>query len=56
MLVNAIDGQAPSEVSGFAKLLYTKKAGERVRLDVTLWQRTGGFNVLRQLPVELTVR
>jgi len=56
VLVTAIDGQTPPDVTGAAKLLYTKKKGERVQLEIAVQQRLGNFNVLRQGAVEMTAR
>jgi S1-C subfamily serine protease len=57
MLVRAVDGQTPpADVTGFAKLLYAKKKGEPVRLDIALAERVGNFNVLRPGTVELVPR
>jgi S1-C subfamily serine protease len=56
MLVTAIDGQAPTDVTSLAKQLYAKKKDDRVRLDIAMLQRAGNFNVLRQGAVELAVR
>ena len=43
-------------MTALAKLIYGKKKGEPVRLDVAAWQRNGTFNVLRQGSVELSPR
>jgi S1-C subfamily serine protease len=56
MLVIGIDGRLPTDVSAAAKLLYPKKKGDRVQLDLAMPQRMGGFNVLRQGSVELPAR
>ena len=56
MLVTAMDGQLPADLSAAAKLLYAKKKGDRVQLDIAVRQRTGNFNVLRQGAVEVTAR
>jgi S1-C subfamily serine protease len=56
MLVTGIDGRQPADLCAAAKLLYSKKKGDRVQLDLALPQRMGNINVLRQGSVELTVR
>jgi S1-C subfamily serine protease len=56
ILVTAIDGQLPTDVSAAIKLLYPKKKGDRVQLDIAVRQRVGNFNVLRQGAVELAAR
>jgi S1-C subfamily serine protease len=56
ILVTAIDGQLPAGLSAAAKLLYAKKKGDRVQLEIAVQQRMGNFNVLRQGAVELGVR
>jgi S1-C subfamily serine protease len=56
MLVTGIDGRQPADLCAVAKLLYPKKKGDRVQLDLALPQRMGNINVLRQGSVELTVR
>jgi serine protease Do len=56
ILVTAIDGQTPQDLTAAAKRLYAKKKGERVHLDIAVRQRLGAYDVLRQGAVELTVR
>jgi S1-C subfamily serine protease len=56
MLVIGLDGRLPADLSAVAKLLYPKKKGDHVQLDLAMPQRLGGFNVLRQGSVELPVR
>lgn len=57
MLVKQVDDQPPpADLTMLARLIYAKKKGESVRLDVAAWQRTGTFNVLRQGSVELLPR
>ena len=56
MLVTAVDGQLPVDLCAAAKLLYAKKKGDRVQLELAVQQRVGNFNVLRQGSVELAVR
>jgi serine protease Do len=56
ILVTGIDGQLPTDLSAAAKLLYPKKKGDRVQLDIAVRQRVGNFNVLRQGAVELAAR
>lgn len=57
MIVRAVDMQEPpKDVTGLAKLLYSKKKGETVRLDLAVVERMGNFNVLRQGRVELVPR
>ena len=56
MLVTGIEGRQPADLCAAAKLLYPKKKGDRVQLDLALPQRMGNINVLRQGSVELNVR
>jgi len=56
MLVTAIDGQMPSDLTAIAKEIYKRKKGDRVRLDVAVRQRAGNFTVLRQGAVEIAPR
>jgi S1-C subfamily serine protease len=56
MLVTGIDGRQPADLCAAAKLLYVKKKGDRVQLDLALPQRMGNFNVLRQGSVALALR
>jgi S1-C subfamily serine protease len=57
MLVRAVDGQSPpADVTGMAKLIYGKKKGEPVRLDIVMLERGPNFNVLHQGVVELVPR
>jgi S1-C subfamily serine protease len=55
-LVTRIDGQTPADVAAAAKLLYGKKRGEIVRLDVVAQRRRGSFISYNQGSVELRVR
>jgi len=54
--VTGIEGRQPADLCAAAKLLYPKKKGDRVQLDLALPQRMGNINVLRQGSVELNVR
>ncbi|MEI6779980.1 MAG: trypsin-like peptidase domain-containing protein [Verrucomicrobiota bacterium] len=56
MLVTAIDGQLPGDLCAAAKLVYPKKRGDRIQLELAVQQRMGNFNFLRQGSVELAVR
>jgi serine protease Do len=57
MIVQAIDQQTPPEdVTGVAKLLYAKKKGETVVLDLVVLEQNGNFTVLRRGRVELVPR
>jgi serine protease Do len=56
MLVTGIDGRQPSDLCAAAKLLYPKKKGDRVQLDLAVPQRMGNFNILRPGSVELAAR
>jgi serine protease Do len=55
-LITRIDGQTPTDVVAAAKLLYGKKTGEKVRLDVVAQQRRGSFISYNQGSIELPVR
>lgn len=56
ILVTAIDGQLPADLCAAARLVYAKKKGDRLQLEIAVPQRMGNFNVLRQVVVELAVR
>jgi serine protease Do len=56
IMVNAIDGQLPTDLCAAAKLLYSKRKGELVQLGIPVLQRMGNFNIRSQGVVELAVR
>ena len=56
ILVTAMDGKTPPDLAAAAKLIYPKKKGERVLLDIAVRQQGGNYYVLRQGAVELTTR
>jgi serine protease Do len=56
IVVTAIDGQLPADLCAAAKLLYSKKKGDRVQLEFPILQRLGSFNIRSQAVVELAVR
>jgi S1-C subfamily serine protease len=57
MLIRAVDGQPPpADVTALAQLLYARKKGESVRLDMAMMERVGNFNVLHQGVAELMLR
>ena len=56
ILVTALDGQTPPDLTAAAKLLYAKKRGDKVQLEIAVRERVGGFNVLRQGAVEVEIR
>jgi serine protease Do len=56
MLVTGIDGRQPGDLCAAAKLLYPKKKGDRVQLDLAVPQRMGNYSFLRQGSVELAAR
>lgn len=57
MIVTAIDLQElPSDITGVAKLLYAKKKGETVLLNLAVIRQVGNFNVIQQPRVELPLR
>ena len=56
MLVTGVDGQLPADLCAAAKLLYAKKKGERVQLELAVRQRMGNLDVVRQGAVEIPVR
>lgn len=55
-LVTAIDGQACTDLTSVAKLLYPKKKGENVRLDFVAQQRRGAFIAYQQMAAEIPIR
>jgi S1-C subfamily serine protease len=56
MVITAVEGHVPSDLVGFAKLIYSKKRGEAVRLDLQVVQTRGAFNLVRYGQVELIAR
>ena len=57
MIVTAIDLQElPKDVTGVAKLLYEKKKGETVLLNLAVIRQVGNINVIQQPRVELPLR
>jgi S1-C subfamily serine protease len=56
ILVTGMDGKTPPDLAAAAKLLYAKKKGDRVLLDIAVRQQVGNYYVLRQGAVELTPR
>lgn len=56
MLLTAIDGQTPPDVTAFARQVYSKKKGDRVSLDIAVRERVVNFMVWHQGTVELSVR
>jgi S1-C subfamily serine protease len=56
ILVTAMEGQTAADLTAAAKLLYSKKKGDRVQLEIAVLKPLGGFNVLQQGAVEVGVR
>jgi serine protease Do len=57
MVVQAIDFQAPpDDITGVAKLLYEKKKGDKVSLDLVFLVQNGNFSMVRSARVELIPR
>jgi serine protease Do len=57
MIVQAIDMQAPpDDVTGIAKLIYAKKKGEPVSLNLVVLEQNGAFTMVRRGRVELVPR
>jgi S1-C subfamily serine protease len=56
ILVTAMEGQTAAGLTAAAKLLYAKKKGDRVQLEIAVLKPLGGFNVLQQGAVEVGVR
>jgi serine protease Do len=56
ILVTAIDGRTPPDLTAAAKQLYAKKKGDRVMLDIAVRQRMGNYDLLRTGSVELAAR
>lgn len=57
MIVRAIDMQeVPKDIAGVAKLLYSKKKGEALRLHVAFVQQVGNIGIPRQGWVDLQPR
>ncbi len=55
-LVSAIDGQMPEDMATAAKLVFAKKKGETVQLNVLAQQRQGRLTFLVPATVELPVK
>ncbi|MBI3875894.1 MAG: PDZ domain-containing protein, partial [Verrucomicrobia bacterium] len=56
MLVRGVDGFATTDIVDAAKLLFAKKRGDRVKLDVLIQRQRNGFTYTTQHAVELPVR
>lgn len=56
MVITGIDGQTTDDVVGAAKKLHGKAKGDKVRLDLVIPVRRGGFIRFNQGYVDLTVR
>ena len=57
MIVQGIDFQAPpDDIEGVAKLLYEKKKGEPVRVDLAFLEQNGNLTMVRRGRVELVPR
>jgi serine protease Do len=57
MIVQAIDMQTPpDDVTGIAKLLFAKKKGEPVSIDLVVLEQNGAFTMVRRGRVELVPR
>jgi serine protease Do len=57
MIVQTIDMQAPpDDVTGIAKLIYAKKKGEPVSLNLVVLEQNGAFTMVRRGRVELVPR
>jgi serine protease Do len=57
MIFQAIDLQAPpDDIEGVAKLLYEKKKGEPVTIDLVVLEQNGNFTMLRRGRVQLVPR
>ena len=57
MIVTAIDLQElPMDITGVARLLYEKKKGETVLLNLAVIRQVGNFNVIQQPRVQLPLR
>ncbi len=56
VLVTSFDGRPLTDITAIAKVVFAKKPRDRMQLDITVRQRVGNFNVLRQGTVELELR
>jgi S1-C subfamily serine protease len=56
ILVTALDGQLPPDLTGAAKLIYAKKKGDPLQLEFVVSKRRGGFTMLQQAAVQLVPR
>jgi serine protease Do len=56
MALLAVDDQSAADVTALAKLLYGKRKGDSVRLDLVVLQRAGDFNIVRPGSVKVEVR
>lgn len=56
MLILGVDDETPADVTDLAKLLYGKKPGEQVRLEVGVWRRMGNLRVFQPVEVPLAPR
>ena len=56
VLVTGFDGRPLTDITAIAKVVFAKKPKDHMQLDITVRQRAGNFNVLRQGTVELELR
>ena len=56
MIVTGVDGEVPSDITALAKLLYTKKVGEPIHLDLSLRTQAGPFIETQSASVDLIPR
>ncbi len=56
VMITAVDGQAPADVTALAKQIYFKKKGERIQLDVAVQHLLGNAKVLSTGTVVLAMR
>ena len=56
MLVTGIDGRVPQNLVEAARILYTKKKGDKVRLDLLIQRQQGAFIMKNASAVELPIQ
>ncbi len=55
-VILAVDGQAPDNLIAAARILYGKKKGEKVPLDILVQRQEGVFLIHQRVSVELATR
>jgi S1-C subfamily serine protease len=55
MIVRAVDGRVPADLTQAARILFAKKKGDKVELDIQILRSTGSLTLTQQATATLTV-